>query len=336
MQLIVHIGMGKTGTTSIQGGLDQNTPTLAAAKVQYLGSWFDVGAGDYIGRSNQIKFFSLPTDELKAFGKLYVEKLLRTSNESAIKTFIISNEALWGQSKKLKPFFDVVADSIDTRFVGYVRNAHDWLPSAYAQWGVVHKVYAGPVRSFRSRAPDLVKAYREVLHWSKLYGDKFTLRDYDSTSDVFQDFVELIGLPTGMESRRLHGRRSDGQMILRLLLNNRCSTPAEPDLFNRVLQSKGNHVLPVREIINNHFDTSEISSVIANETKIFSEIQRRFGIDLTTADKTKPLKKLRDEELRGELIDHMLDVIITLAERVDRLEQLSKHGNGSCEVLPES
>lgn len=325
MKIVFHVGMGKTGTTSIQGGLDVNADSLVKLKVRYLGPWFDVFDETYSGRANQRGFFSLPADEQIVFAKRYFEYLREISKKDGVEIFIVSNESLWGQSNTLKPFFKTLASLMTVEFIAYARNPDDWLRSAYSQWGISHKTYQGRVRSFESRSRPLIKSYREVLEWVRLYGKDFMLCDYDTAGDVFEHFIKSVGIKSGLTARRLHSRSSDAQLVLRLLLNDRHKEIVEPELFNKVVQSRGNRVLPLEKILENYFDYSEGPTIVKEQAEIFRKIKDATEIDLTLNTKSESVSK-DINVLRNEILDHILEVTITLAERVYELE---KAVNGS-------
>jgi len=58
-KLIVHIGMGKTGTTSIQRALRISTKELDSKGVKYLGMWFEFERDSFVGTKETVKFFKL-------------------------------------------------------------------------------------------------------------------------------------------------------------------------------------------------------------------------------------------------------------------------------------
>lgn len=321
MRIIFHVGMGKTGTTSIQAGLDRNAVKLSTKRTKYLGPWFDLLGDQYSSRPGQVSFFSLPANELAKLGEQYLDVLKRMQDESGFQTYIVSNEALWGKAIRLQPFFDSLMTEANVEFVGYVRNASAWLPSAYAQWGINHKTYGGPVKPFASRAPHLVKAYREVLVWDKLYADRVTLRHFDGLDDVFTDFLKVIGLDIDAPKIRLNERRSDAQLILRLLFNGRYEEPMDPSEFNKVVQSKTNRVAPLGKVVEEFFDYSTLPKVVAEEADVFQKIKDLFDIDLVSADSMTRIKKSPDlGPLRDDILDYLLDAFITLTERVAALE----------------
>lgn len=52
MKIVFHIGMGKTGTSSIQAALSQNAGELRKQGALYLGMWFDRLDPSYKGLQN--------------------------------------------------------------------------------------------------------------------------------------------------------------------------------------------------------------------------------------------------------------------------------------------
>ena len=64
MRLILHVGMGKTGTSSIQKVLEANQAGLKAQKAHYLGMWFDFVDPRYHGIQGVRDVFEQSPDEL--------------------------------------------------------------------------------------------------------------------------------------------------------------------------------------------------------------------------------------------------------------------------------
>ncbi|WEJ80458.1 hypothetical protein EQ718_16360 (plasmid) [Paracoccus versutus] len=137
MNLILHIGMGKTGTSAIQAALSSSADRLAAQGAEYLGMWFDMLDPRFRGVQNQEQFFSLPPEEMTHAADLLIE-MLRARSAAGIQSFILSNEALSGKVGQMKPMINRLREAgIAVRVIGYARNPASWLPSAYVQWGCV-------------------------------------------------------------------------------------------------------------------------------------------------------------------------------------------------------
>lgn len=77
MEIILHVGMGKTGTTSIQKVLAANATKLRSQGIEYLGMWFsfiDEAMQGYIG---QQQFYQSQPEEMASYAKSLLDRLER-------------------------------------------------------------------------------------------------------------------------------------------------------------------------------------------------------------------------------------------------------------------
>ena len=139
-------------------------------------------------------------------------------------TFILSNEGLFGEGgSALKIFIDEIGRQSDLKIIAYMRPVREWLPSAFAQWGVRHKTYEGPIQPFRQRAPHLIKQYAGIRAWNENFKSALTVRKHTKSTDVVADFAETIGLDISSDKRRLE-RSEPADMVLQALVQQ--SVPA--------------------------------------------------------------------------------------------------------------
>lgn len=91
---------------------------------------------------------------------------------------------------------------LDIEIQCYVRRHDKWMQSAYAQWGLKHKSYPGPVRAFENWLPVFgSRGFRfapAISAWDA-FGDKLRLFNFDAVDDVIQHFLSVNGL-TGIAS----------------------------------------------------------------------------------------------------------------------------------------
>ncbi|MEE4348508.1 MAG: sulfotransferase, partial [Paracoccaceae bacterium] len=180
MKLILHIGMGKTGTSSIQNALRTSSVELAEQNVQYLGMWFDAIDPRFNGSLGTREFFALDEEAMQSAATLFLENLNRINAERGIETFVLSNEAIFGAVHRIKPFILALCEQIDVKIVIYIRDPHSWLPSAYTQWSLYHKSVKGPLRSFSEHAPELLSMYQNIEHWLNDFSDHIIARPHIS------------------------------------------------------------------------------------------------------------------------------------------------------------
>ena len=136
MRFIIHLGLGKTGSTSIQYHFQQHFEALQQQGVLYAGLRFETlgkkeawqrGAGTYT-RLSETEL----TVQFKEFAKQYVAY----AESIGAHTIVLSNETFSTQLSRLKPFFDWLVGNFEVAFSVYVRDIDSWLVSAYEQWGL--------------------------------------------------------------------------------------------------------------------------------------------------------------------------------------------------------
>lgn len=320
MDLILHIGMGKTGSSAIQAALLASADCLATQGAEYLGMWFDMVDPHFRGVENQNKFFNLSHDEMVRSADVLIE-MFRARSESGVETFILSNEALSGQAGKIKPLLDRLREAgITIRVVGYARHPAAWLPSAYVQWGIRDKVGSGPVQPYAVKARELVHWYSGLLHWHRQMPDILEVRSYDQTTDIVGDFMEAVGLDLKVPHKRVLERGEDAEIVMRALFNNRFPKHVLPAVFDQTVSRKLNSVPRLEDVIEKSFDYSETDLIISEEEALFNQFSDAFGFDVRAYPKSSPSKP-EIGDLRNRLLDVLLEITLDQAQRIRRLEQ---------------
>lgn len=194
MKLILHIGMGKTGTTSIQNALKSNTAALAEQKVHYLGMWFGMISPEYddFGGANQ--FIRQDRAVQEAGAETFLRHMETVAETTGADTFILSNEALFEKAADVEPFITALKGKVDVQLLAYMRDPHMWLPSAFTQWELHHKTHTGPIKPFPEQARKLIKMYTGFSVWANTFPDNLVVRKHDTKFDVVQDFAKSCGI----------------------------------------------------------------------------------------------------------------------------------------------
>ncbi len=78
--------------------------------------------------------------------------------------------------------------------IAWLREPHSWLHSAYIQWGVLHKTYPGPIRSFPELAASLIDQYDAIRTWHMNFPDALSVRCSGKDVDVVEDFSRTTGI----------------------------------------------------------------------------------------------------------------------------------------------
>ena len=226
MKAIIHIGMMKTGSTSIQTWLHSNRAALEDKGMQsnegagrfekfhqgalkyavYQTAMHELGADEktaWVDSWGELKW----EGKMYEFCKLLTNQLEKFSGESG--TFIYSDETLYkcnetqmiALDKYLSRFFD------DRTYVAYIRNTVDFFVSLYSQ-----KLHSSLFFEWRTQeyleflkkcANDLVpygleSSFGNLFDWNKALGDRLNVRllesDWLVNGDLIEDFASLVGV----------------------------------------------------------------------------------------------------------------------------------------------
>lgn len=239
--LWVHIGAGKTGTSSIQETFREQLDAFRQRGCWYLGlalehapeklwSWQRRGEGEAL--------FSLPQDTAVAqFAKAVGAALDGAAAEGA-KQVVWSNESLLDRGAHLiSPLQALAAQGWDVRIIAYVRRHDAWARSAYAQWGIKHKTYPGPVWDFaRWKDHRRIEFAPSLDPWHAAFGPRMNIRNMDTSGDVVTDFCGFVGVSlAGLRPIRAYEMPSGEELVLRALFNNRVEDKALPMEYSRAV-----------------------------------------------------------------------------------------------------
>jgi hypothetical protein len=207
LDLVLHIGSGKTGTSSIQFFLRDNRERLAE-----LGTLYPKSPGP--ARHTRLSLFTKSDAELQSspewfrqkqsdpasFRKVFRRRLFSEIESSGLSRVLLSDEVLFGSSdgalRRLRRFTDRIAGSV--RVVVYLRRQDDHLVSRYQQG-----VKIGYVLRLDEWAQEDMSAlydyYARLSNWQRLLDPtQLVVRRFepDSFADgsLFQDFLDAAGV----------------------------------------------------------------------------------------------------------------------------------------------
>jgi hypothetical protein len=221
LDLVLHIGSGKTGTSSVQQLLNKNRKRLAE-----LGTLFPQSPGR--GRHVRLGLFIRPDAELDnkiawqnqnyaspaEFREDFQHELFAEINSSGLTRVLLSDEALYGSTveglKRLRAFTDEIARSI--RLVVYLRRQDDHVCSRYQQ-----VVKTGETRRLADRLEqvDFSKTYdyhARLSTWARLLEpNDFVVRPFDP-----ERFVDGSLLQDFLDAARIDARAEDFKQVRNL------------------------------------------------------------------------------------------------------------------------
>ena len=216
LELVLHIGSGKTGTSSIQRLLRRNRGLLLEHGVLFPSSpgarrhvrfGLSFKADDELVETRPYKAQGHPSPA--AFRDTFRDELFAEIEESRPSTVLISDEALYGSDdaslSRLRSFTDAHAGRV--RLVCYLRRQDDHLVSRYQQ-----VVKTGEIRTLAERTAELehTKTYDYAARldtWARLLEpDTFVVRRFERRAFVddslYADFLHAAGLDVPRDKLR--------------------------------------------------------------------------------------------------------------------------------------
>ena len=243
MRLIVHIGNGKTGTTSIQNSLDRFNDELTKSGVRYLGRMLENAPSEtpkdwQTPDGAELLLHQMPADQVCADLAEVLLDCLDRLKEAEINTAVWSNEALFARHFGVIDALKTVQDhGVEVRIVLYLRRHDKWAKSAYAQWGIRHKSYQGGIKSFAEWVAERPVRFAPNLEtWNAAFKEKLDLRNFDEIADVSADFFEILGL-RDLDHSRVYQTPSLEQLTAHAIFNNGFPGVVYPDRFGALMRS---------------------------------------------------------------------------------------------------
>jgi hypothetical protein len=322
MKLIMHIGMGKTGTSSIQNALSESEVALGEQKVRYMGMWFNSIDPSYQGHKGLQELSSSDKETQKKAAQLFSAHLQKLHDESGFEKFILSNEGIWASVGSLKFFIETLSQELDLQIVGFIRNPYDWLPSAFTQWGLLHKQQIGPLQSFRERGEVLLGQYSAFVDWINDFEQILTLRPHNTKTDVVAEFARICQVNlTALNTRSLE-RSEPAETLLRAAFNNRYHQEVLPDLFNRAILNTQNKVPSMTDLAELAFEYNGIDEVIEKHHELFKYMSEKLGPEFSFSEnKSKNSKRPDPVVLQSRIIDYLIQISFRQADRITQLEK---------------
>ena len=240
MELLVHVGDGKTGTSAIQRMLLTHPDALAHARTHYLGLMLEYAfetSYDWQRPGGIEAFHALPREQAIAQLRDVLRGALDRARSAGLARLVWSNESLLDRSDTTIAALAQLGDGVRVRVVAYVRRHDAWARSAYIQWGLKHKAYAGPLRDFGSwRGKRSFRLMPRLQPWRTAFGTAMTVRNFDAVADAARDFCEVAGLdPAAFATERRNQEPSGVELALRAVFNEAVPGPALPSHFDQAL-----------------------------------------------------------------------------------------------------
>lgn len=226
VELIIHVGTGKTGSTSIQRSLKTNSDLLKTQGAYYLGMNFENLTEKFFDWQVQTgwpRLHNLKPDEKRNQLIRCIDCAIEFAKNNNVDKLIWSNEAIFENADFFIPLLEqVVGDDVKITIVTYIRRPDLWAQSAYGQWGIKHKTYSGPLQKYS----DWIKNHRPIfsdtlIKWEGNSHFNFKLVNFNNSEDIVASFFVKTGLnPAGINVVKDNESPNDVAMALWALYNN--------------------------------------------------------------------------------------------------------------------
>ncbi len=319
--------MGKTGTTTIQAALHESKDVLQAAGIRYLGQWLGYIDSNFDGFEGFQRFLKQGPEELGVTGARLCKYITGVANTTGNTRFLISNEQYLENIRHLTNFFLALRQKVSLEVIIYVRAPAKWLPSAVAQWGIIHKTYPGPVRPFGVTARTLMGQYYYIRQWREILGSAVSVRKYHEGADVAEHFLQALSIGVPANVPREQQRPSLADAVMRAAFNTKIAAMALPEEFNRTVPAPDpSFPVGLSEKLKHLFNYAELPAILQENRDILQYIKDEFGIELED-DHQQLAEPVAGDTLVDALVGRLVDIVSqqalqlrSLKERFDTFE----------------
>lgn len=328
-ELLVHIGAGKTGSTSIQFTLRQSHEALAAKGLAYLGLTLEEAAAaqgrDWSVQGSPQAFFQAK-DGKRADEEMIATALTELKDLAAkgVTRAIWSNEAYLTRGPRMLPVMRRLAEAgVRIVPVCYVRRHDEWARSGYVQFGIKYKSYPGPLRNFADWVAGHDLAYAPSLAaWGADFPN-LEIYNYDAIDNVALHFLDRVGIPE-LPIVRANERPSNALLSAWAVFNGRLDSRVLPQAFQKfaarlkVLAPRGEPVPPLSELVPTAAQLAEVrQSYAADMAQVNALLQAQGQPPMEQSDLAAPDANVSPWEMDRM----MLTMIFSLQRQVTELEE---------------
>lgn len=245
VKLIVHIGHGKTGSSSIQESLLKAQPQLEAQGIRYLGLMLEHARNTdrprwQVHGGSDLYFNATSAEQANAELLAVLQDELQRLQREGVQKAIWSNEWLAQRGQMVLPALrQLLEQGWDIEVQCYIRRHDKWILSAYSQWGLKHKSYPRPLLDFPSwfshhwgRALN----FSQTLDlWDSVFSGRLKVFNFDASGDVVQHFMRVNGI-AGVESIVDNVSKAAPVAAAQAVFNSRKTGQVLPETFNSVAE----------------------------------------------------------------------------------------------------
>jgi hypothetical protein len=326
--LVVHVGHGRTGSSSVQRTMLESLEQLEGQGIFFLGlvlERVDVGEGpawQYAYGSPEL--FTMPPEVAAQEVYDVLAAGLAQARQAGASTAVWSNEwILQREAFVLPALARLRAEGVDVSVVAYVRRHDDWARSAYIQWGIKHKTYPGIVRPFAEWKPAFGEdnfEFAPVLEpWAQAFGSSFHLFNFDAVDDVVQHLLALIGVE-GVPTYDANASAPPEVLTANAVFNSMTSDQVMPDRFEFHHQRAGN---PLRLPQLDHLmpTSAELEALVAASAEDIAAVDALLAErGQPTLDFSRPLEPVVNPTA-DQSVAYLTQMVSYLAEEIRVLTQ---------------
>lgn len=331
LRLVVHVGAGKTGSSSIQATLRQKRRRLSAKGYAYWGMMLELAPCHLFPwqrTAGSHEFFRLNEKRRKEELQSVLLQASERAGKAGIHTAFWSNEWLFRRSNAIISALEELKKSgVQVDIVAYVRRPDAWLRSAYLQWGLKHKTYLGPLRTFKEwRKGDATRAtfYKNLQPWLDAFPDQVTVRNLDAVGDVVADFIKLYSLPiVSSDILKKNETPSAEELYLRALYNSFLQERAPIAEFDKLMPlGKIDFSLTPQDYLHNLIpDPSELAQAAQEDGEDTEKLNALLESQGQPPVFTSELPDKNYSPDSNKLVSALSSIMIQQALRIENMEQ---------------
>jgi hypothetical protein len=327
-KLIIHVGMEKTGTSSIQYTAKRNVNNLKGKGIFYLGlmleefevkkfhwqnvrGWRDfISQGENIANREIVSLFNEINDKLP----------------DSYHTLVWSNESLFNRIDFLRAALGSLTEKFTVEVICYIRKPDAWIQSAYLQWGIKHKAYSGTMKSFSEWVQHRSFPVLEFVNkWKKITLSS-CFYNFDNIENITEHFyLEYLNLsPTEFDIVRLNDTPTPAQLALFTLFNSSFNEEVLPyrieNLFSKNMIPVGpNSPVELSDLVASQAELDRYCESIASETQTLDTLFENPDTQSISGTRTYKLKDLSYNQPSINL--ELLKLCLSMNERIEELEK---------------
>lgn len=329
MKIIVHIGPGKTGTSSIQSSLKENQKILNSIGFHNLGSVLEHAVVEkYSWQNLPIGNFKL-LDSTTAYNEILqvFDATIKELSQKGVHTLIWSNASLLKSSKKIIPILQTLQKEHSVEIIAYVRKHEAWIRSAYVQWGIKHKTYNGKVKTFKEwYTPKKVAFYDELQNYVEAFPQKFMLKNMDAQKNLVGSFLDFCKIEDdAFKILKSNESPNDEEILLRALYNNHFQEAVLPWTFTKRFLKAKNQQSNVKWQTPQHYiesllpsseDIEQVHKDVSADREALNKILLQFNEEPIVSDTLEPKNVKIDN---GKLLLFLTEKVIEQSFEINRL-----------------